>query len=63
MTENGCSLNGILAPGYTTEEYSMVSLDKIWAGDTACLGVKSMKKDTGEEVESMVYIAFIKFLQ
>ncbi|MEC7493086.1 MAG: hypothetical protein VYB01_09385, partial [Pseudomonadota bacterium] len=49
-TEQGRVLSGIAAPGYSTAQFNLRGWDGIKNGDAACLGVKMMKKTTGEEL-------------
>ena len=60
-TEQGRVLTGITDPGYTTAEYNQCGWDGICNGDAACLGVKTFKKDTGEELSRTVQSRFIEF--
>merc|ERR1711923_626020 len=50
-TVQGRVITGIGTPGYTTTQFNARGWDGIRNGDAACLGVKTFKKDSGEEIE------------
>ena len=60
-TMQGRTIAGISTPGYTTAQFNVRGWDGIRDGDAACLGVKSIKKDTGEEVDRTVESMSIEF--
>ena len=59
--QQNLSTTGITTPGYTTTEFNLRGWDGIRNGDAACLGVKTFKKDTGEELARTVQLRFIEF--
>ena len=60
-TAQGWTFTSVTAPSYTTTQYNVRGWDGIRNGDTACLGVKSFKTDTGEELERTVQSMYIEF--
>ncbi|MEL7089161.1 MAG: hypothetical protein AAGL98_12085, partial [Planctomycetota bacterium] len=60
-TEQGRVISGITAPGYTTAQFNVRGWDGVKNGDAACLGVKTVKKDTGEELARTVQSRFLEF--
>ena len=60
-TEQGRTISWIMAPGFTTTQFNVRGWDGIRGGDAACHGVKSFKKDTGEELERTVQSMYLEF--
>ena len=60
-TEQGRTISGSMALGITTTQFNVCSWDGIRGGNAACHGVKSFKKDTGEEVERTVQFMYLEF--
>ena len=60
-TEQGRVISGITAPGYTTAQFNVRGWDGVKNGDAACLGVKTVKKNTGEELARTVQSRFLEF--
>ena len=46
-TEQGRTISGIMALGFTTIQFNVRGWDGICGSNAACHGVKSFKKDTG----------------
>ena len=60
-TVQGRTISGITTPGYTTAQFNIRGWDGIKNGDASCVGVKSFKEDTGEEVDRTVESLFMEF--
>merc|ERR1711994_713631 len=60
-TEQGRVISGITAPGYTTAQFNVRGWDGVKNGDAACLGVKTVKKNTSEELARTVQSRFLEF--